>query len=646
MDDERLIEQRLTELELARTDVALSVQARIDGRTIARSRDTQPATSIEVTLDLPHISIDGREPAAPGTMPPRSGRADLTLVATLGEGGMGRVHLARQRSLDRDVALKTLKPGAPAASAGALLREARLTGALEHPGVIPVHALGVDDLGRPMLVMKRVDGVDLGTLLADRSHAVWRTRRGDAEPLVASLEVLSQVCLTLEFSHSRGIIHRDIKPENIMVGAFGEVYLLDWGIAVEKSKPDGVRDLVGTPVYMAPEMVRGTPVDERTDVYLLGATLHEILTGRPRHDGRTIGEVMRAAVASQPFVYGPEIPGELADLANRATARDPEARPQSARAFREAIADYLRHRSARALCDVALARLALLEEALSCAPDEAPPADLATAYRLGTEARFGLVQSLKQDPDDPQARAGMQRCLALSIDLELRQRHVETAEALLREMMDPPPHLSKRIAEVRERIERVARERRRLAKLARDLDPSEQATMRAFAAIAMTGVVALSGFALMSQDEPTPGRSLLSATVTLVIFTVGLFLARRKLLTNVFNRRLVSVIGVACAASVTNRIVGLLEGRPVGASLAIELLVQCVLHCALAITLLPRLWPGAVVTAVGVGVIHLLPRHAFAVFGVTTILGIVLAAIILARTPRPRASEAVDSRRA
>src|SRR5262249_34401986 len=154
--------------------------ATITARTLAREAETiAKSDASPPSHALPRISIDDRDVSERAIDAGRPSRADYAIVSTIGEGGMGRGHLARQRSPEHGVALKTLKPGSPPAVAAALLREARLTGSLEHPGVIPVHALGLDDGGRPMLVMKRVDGVDLATLLADPDHAAWRTRAGE-----------------------------------------------------------------------------------------------------------------------------------------------------------------------------------------------------------------------------------------------------------------------------------------------------------------------------------------------------------------------------------------------------------------------------------------------------------------------------------
>ena len=190
--------------------------------------------------------------------------------------------MAEQRSLAREVAIKTVKDHAGERARDALCDEAVVTGLLEHPNVIPVHALGCDSEGRPLLVMKRVEGVAWRDLLRDPEHPAWATHAAAPEDRLAfHLDVLADVSQAAAFAHSRRIVHRDIKPENVMIGEFGEVYLLDWGLAVTAGRELEPGTLVGTPAYMAPEMVGGGRVDGRTDVYLLGATLHEVLTGRP-----------------------------------------------------------------------------------------------------------------------------------------------------------------------------------------------------------------------------------------------------------------------------------------------------------------------------------------------------------------------------
>lgn len=342
--------ERITALGLARTERRADATLRpltmglTDWQRGSAPTEPGPASDgAQASLDepLPRISLGPAEGGALEAAAEAS-QPDLTLVRTLGEGGMGRVHLARQRSLDREVAVKGLKRGATSRVAVALVREARTTGALEHPGVIPVHALGLDERGWPVLVMKRVDGAPWCDLLGDPSHALWSTR-GDDEPLWSNLEILLRVCETVQFAHSRGVLHLDIKPENVMVGAFGEVYLVDWGIArrMDEGEDADVAGIVGTPAYMAPEMVIGSELSPRTDVYLLGATLHQVLTGRARHHGTDLQSVLLAAAVSDRVGYSADVPAPLADLCNRATARDPEGRPADAGAFRQEVLRFI-----------------------------------------------------------------------------------------------------------------------------------------------------------------------------------------------------------------------------------------------------------------------------------------------------------------
>ena len=155
--------------------------------------------------------------------------SDLVTLREIGRGGMGVVHLAEQRSLGREVAVKT-STSTDTLVVSALVREARIMGALEHPSLVPVHSLGVDANGGPMLVMKRIDGTTWRELLDAPEHAAWAALlAGHGDKLRAQVDILIHVSRALAFAHDRGIVHRDLKPENVMIGAFGEVYVLDWG---------------------------------------------------------------------------------------------------------------------------------------------------------------------------------------------------------------------------------------------------------------------------------------------------------------------------------------------------------------------------------------------------------------------------------
>jgi serine/threonine-protein kinase len=277
--------------------------------------------------------------------------------ATLGEGGMGEVLLCIDRRMGREVAMKVVHPSradAPDVRAR-FLREARVQGRLEHPAIVPVHDLAQDADGRAFFTMKRVRGETLETVIGrlaagDASAAVEYTRH-------RLLAAFARVCLAIDFAHARGVVHRDLKPANVMLGDFGEVYVLDWGVAkvrfdvrddtADELSPavsgerstvgastcteDGV--VLGTPAYMAPEHRRGSPVDARTDVYALGAILYELLTFSSFHERR----------ASGPFSVVTEagLPPELFAICCRATAPSPSDRHASARELHDAVERFL-----------------------------------------------------------------------------------------------------------------------------------------------------------------------------------------------------------------------------------------------------------------------------------------------------------------
>jgi serine/threonine protein kinase len=219
------------------------------------------------------------------------------LEEEIGRGGMGVVFRARDRVLERDVALKVLRAG-PRDLASRLHREARVLASLEHPGLVPVHDAGVTADGLAFYVMKLVRGQRL-----DR----WAAGR----PLGERLRAFERVSEPAAFAHAHGVVHRDLKPANVMVGAFGEVLVMDWGIArvlAEAAEPGGT--VAGTPGYMAPEQAAGGPVDARADVHALGGILHFLLA-----DGAPGEAVLPSSV-----------PGPLAAIVARARAADPGSR--------------------------------------------------------------------------------------------------------------------------------------------------------------------------------------------------------------------------------------------------------------------------------------------------------------------------------
>jgi serine/threonine-protein kinase len=206
----------------------------------------------------------------------------LEIVGRLGEGGMGIVHVAMDRSMDRQVALKELAAHLANSERGRVefVNEARVTGQLQHPNVVPVHALAEGPSGTPYFTMQVIDGCTLADWLDDAER-----KPASRERIEGGIEILLRVCDALSFAHSRGILHRDVKPGNIMVGAHGRVYLMDWGLAMPQSEAArGGHRVSGTPAYMAPEQAGGGSFDERVDIFGLGAVLYEIVSGRTPYD--------------------------------------------------------------------------------------------------------------------------------------------------------------------------------------------------------------------------------------------------------------------------------------------------------------------------------------------------------------------------
>lgn len=618
------IDQRWAELSSGARSAGPARTIRPDtGWTTAMARsDTIAGPSSVNPQRLPHVSLvpapkDGMPAAQPG---PSS--ADLRITRTLGEGGMGRVHLARQVSLDRDVAVKTLKEGAPPSARAALLAEAMVTGSLEHPGIVPVHAVGIDDGGSPVLVMKRVEGVEWRQLIHDPDDPAWHWLPEGDDPERAHLEIFTRVCTTVHFAHSRGVVHRDIKPENVMIGRFGEAYLVDWGIA---TTPGGdTRTVCGTPGYLAPEMVLGGRVDARTDVYLLGATLHEILTRTFRHSGNDLHALLLAAALSEPVEYGADVPEELALLCNRATSRDPEQRPSSALEVRDAVMDYVRHRGSVTLTREAAGRLTVLRTLLD-GSDPDRPLDSSTAHQVATECRFGFAQALREWPENPEALAGAKECLRAMVDMELRQGNAAGARALLAELSAPAPDLEGRLAALERSVQAREEREERLRILERDLDPRLGASQRAWAAgilLVMTTVVGVFAISRGGLDPAGVAAIGLVAVLTSVAVVIVLW---RLISSNAFNRRIAAFGVLAAVSLLVDRLVSLASNMPMEQTLQRDLVLLSALTALGGITLSRPLIFATIVLLAALGASVVDPARASAYF--STAVAVALAGV-------------------
>lgn len=391
-------------------------------------------------------------PVAPDNMPRAPG---FEFQARLGEGGFGEVWQALQVSLGRVVAVKRLKerPGdgstahAPEALRAAFRQEALTTAALDHPNIVPVYQLGRGEEGEDLLALKLVRGDPWHRLLRDDFRSM-----PSGEYLAKHIAILASVAQAVAFAHSRGIVHRDIKPSQVMIGEFGEVLLMDWGLALAYDPTIGIVDAgqggrfrlatcadasnpAGTVAYMAPEQTHPTAarIGPWTDVYLLGATLYFVLTGNPPHAGSGPVQVFYQAHCGnvrpmEDAAPGREIPPDLARLALEAMQRDPDARVGSAREFVSRLNDFLTGATRRREAE------RLLAEARSVFESPRPGAVRDLYERHGRVDRI-LAQALQLVP----SLAGARELRAINLsaqaeaeiaqgDLILARVHVEDLE--------------------------------------------------------------------------------------------------------------------------------------------------------------------------------------------------------------------------
>lgn len=312
-----------------------------------------------------------RRPPAAGAPPGALLAGRYRVLRELGRGGMGVVYLVHDGVLERELALKLLTSAYDEDQAQRLAREARLTAQLDHRAVIPVHDLGRLEDGRLYYTMRRITGVTLSDLLHGAHVTSWGELPRD--PAVWSvfrlLQAFATACQAVAYAHDHGVVHRDIKPSNIMVGRFGQVYLLDWGLAKQVGASDEAPalparhaasgegpgsdvtrtgELLGTPVFMAPEQARlGGEVGFATDVYALGGLLYMLLTGEAPRTGSTariLVELARGVAVPSPRERRPDVPSELERVCRAALALAPEDRP-SAATLAEVVEAYLEGRT-------------------------------------------------------------------------------------------------------------------------------------------------------------------------------------------------------------------------------------------------------------------------------------------------------------
>ncbi|QDV43554.1 Serine/threonine-protein kinase PknD [Stieleria neptunia] len=401
----RDISQTINPRELSKEDAAFWGSAAIGASKQNKAEPSQLRPAVERSITESKLQIRERDLAIP-TRDPDS-PSDYRLIRLLGRGGMGNVYVARQASLDRMIAVKVIKP-LPKAKRQSLrqsgrlkdveherrqqfLSEAVVTGDLDHPNIVPIHDIAVAADNTLFYAMKRVVGQPWLKTIEERSRD-------------ENLEILLKVCDAIAFAHTRGVIHRDIKPENIMLGDFGEVLVMDWGLAIAKpefEKRDSITftaGLGGTPAFMAPEMALG-PVEAigpHSDIYLLGATLFYIITGVPPHRADNVSQCIRKVAANEIQDASTQHGGELLEIALRAMATDPKQRYESVQAFQQAIRSYRSHSESIAISTAAQQEYQRAQETLR--------------YESFSRAGHGFEQALALWDGNQAAMEGLDRC--------------------------------------------------------------------------------------------------------------------------------------------------------------------------------------------------------------------------------------------
>ena len=448
---------RVTLNAVTRGDVCDALLKEVDDSEVRQSLSSWPSDA-PVLLETIGETLD--ESQKPKTR--------YTWVSEVGAGGLGKVWLARDNDLSREVALKEIKPGSASSEAvRRLIKEAQITGQLQHPGIVPVYEVSRE--GRPFYTMKLVRGETLSQAIREHHE---QKQAGNEDPLSERLllNVFLNICDAIAYAHSRGVIHRDLKPDNIVLGEYGEAIVLDWGLARQVGSDDedstpivvteaGRTDTtqagqkLGTPAYMAPEQAAGRVehMDERTDIYGLGAILFEVLTGRPPHqrattDSATSGMAAllhRIATGETPRVRSIDesIADELDAICATAMAEHREERYQAAKDLKAALLKFQVHEES---IDLA-----------ARADDDLAAARQSNNYDDFSRARFGFDTALEQWPENIRAADGLREtrhdyaCAAFDRgDFDLALSLLDTAD----------PGLATTIqAAVEERASRTAR---------------------------------------------------------------------------------------------------------------------------------------------------------------------------------------------
>ena len=422
-----------------RRHVEKTWQSTFGGSSTSEHTLSSGGSATETKSEPPTLSIATRSIKQAADLTEGAKQGDYRLDKVIGEGSMGRVWSARQNSLDRNVAVKVpMKELANSGSVGEsqFISEVVVTGQLEHPNIVPIYELGRDENGVPFYSMKHVQGKPWNELIDEKSD-------------IENLEILMKLCDAVAFAHDRNFLHRDIKPHNVMVGQFGEVSVMDWGIAVAIAKDPNkpwasvATGPAGTPAYMAPEMAAHNPSELGvvSDIYLIGAVLYEIVTGTPPHPKRgNAREALLAAAANE--IVPTDKSGELIDIAYRAMATNPYDRYQSVQELQDAIREFQSHSESIKLSESAEVHL-----------DEARQQNSSDEF---ARARFAFEESVKLWAGNTAAVEGLAVATLDHAQNALEQENFELGISILDPTVAEHQGLIKKLKERRNARRRLA----------------------------------------------------------------------------------------------------------------------------------------------------------------------------------------------
>ena len=352
------------------------------------------------------------------------------VLGVLAKGGMATIYEAEQLIPSRKVVVKKIENEHDLELQHSLYQEAMIMGSLDHPNIIPIHQIIMEN-NTPSVVMKLVRGQTL------------KQKIQQGCTILEAMRIILQVCHAVEYAHRQEIIHRDIKPSNIMIGDFNEIYLLDWGIAIDKNQLHlAMEGLVGSPSFMAPEMLSGKPetITEQTDIYLLGTTLHYALTGQRRHEANSFSELFQMIEEAPSYEYDPSIPKELGSLLNSTCHKDPQSRPQNVKEFHTSLLSICNH------WEVIQLSMEGEQRAQQCYSEQ----DNIQKEKRFTKARQDFEYALRIWPDSETAKEGLQDLLRHMLDWYIQNKNPREAHKTYLLLNEENPELLSKITELLE----------------------------------------------------------------------------------------------------------------------------------------------------------------------------------------------------